>query len=90
METPTPQLKIPTELLTAFQKDVRFVPNHLPVAGYILGSSLAGNSSNSRAISRPGCPKGCLFSRGAPSQKVAYLPEGPTDTAALFSLYYLR
>jgi len=35
METPTPQLKIPTELLTAFQKDVRFVPNHLPVAGYI-------------------------------------------------------
>jgi hypothetical protein len=35
MEIPTPQLKIPTELLTAFQKDVRFVPNHLPVAGYI-------------------------------------------------------
>lgn len=35
METPTTQLKIPTELLTAFQEDVRFVPNHLPVAGYI-------------------------------------------------------
>jgi hypothetical protein len=35
MEIPTPQLKIPKELLTAFQEDVRFVPNHLPVAGYI-------------------------------------------------------
>jgi len=35
METPTTQVKIPKELLTAFQEDVRFVPNHLPVAGYI-------------------------------------------------------
>ena len=35
MVVPTSQLKIPTELLTAFQGDVRFVPNHLPVAGYI-------------------------------------------------------
>jgi hypothetical protein len=35
MGTPTPQLKIPVELLTAFHKDVRFIPNHLPVAGYI-------------------------------------------------------
>ncbi|MGD0547730.1 MAG: hypothetical protein ABR991_07850 [Terracidiphilus sp.] len=35
MGTPTPQLKIPSELLSAFQTDVRFIPNHLPVAGYI-------------------------------------------------------
>lgn len=35
MGTPTQQLKIPSELLTAFHQDVRFIPNHLPVAGYI-------------------------------------------------------
>jgi len=35
MGNPTPQLKIPVELLKAFQTDIRFVPNHLPVAGYI-------------------------------------------------------
>jgi len=35
MGNPTPQLKIPSELLASFQKDVRFIPNHLPVAGYI-------------------------------------------------------
>lgn len=35
MGTPTPQLKIPSGLLAAFHEDVRFIPNHLPVAGYI-------------------------------------------------------
>ncbi len=35
MGTPTPQLRIPADLLTAFHQDVRFIPNHLPVAGYI-------------------------------------------------------
>jgi hypothetical protein len=35
MGTPAPQLRIPAELLTAFHKDVRFIPNHLPIAGYI-------------------------------------------------------
>jgi hypothetical protein len=35
MGTPTQQLKIPVELLKAFQEDIRFIPNHLPVAGYI-------------------------------------------------------
>ena len=35
MGNPTPQLKIPVELLKTFQTDIRFVPNHLPVAGYI-------------------------------------------------------
>jgi hypothetical protein len=32
---PLKQLRIPTELLKTFQGEMRLVPNHLPVAGYI-------------------------------------------------------
>lgn len=35
-EIRTPEFKVPRELLNAFQRDIRFVPNHLPVAGYII------------------------------------------------------
>jgi hypothetical protein len=35
MGNPAQQFKIPAELLHAFQKDIRFIPNNLPIAGYI-------------------------------------------------------
>jgi hypothetical protein len=38
-ETGTPpaaRFQIPVDLLKAFKTDIRFVPNHLPVAGYII------------------------------------------------------
>lgn len=33
---PPSEFKVPRELLNVFQHDMRFVPNHLPVAGYII------------------------------------------------------
>jgi hypothetical protein len=52
---PTPEFKIPAELLKMFQGDVRLLPVHLPVAGYImfdaamLKSILLGDDQGARA-----------------------------------------
>jgi hypothetical protein len=36
MERPSPEFKVPLELLKTFQRDPRFLPAQLPVAGYII------------------------------------------------------
>ena len=33
---PASRFQIPVDLLKAFKSDVRFVPNNLPIAGYII------------------------------------------------------
>lgn len=52
---PAARFQIPVDLLKAFKSDVRFVPNNLPVAGYIifdrqmLESILLNNDREARA-----------------------------------------